>query len=343
MAKFNNNNITNLPSDLLSILRKNSEITQLLKIIDKNQRVDYDKLGIEVNNEEKQKRNTIGNHPSSTYFDSCDEIYCNNKTGAKVYVGNVEAANNTKQLNELQIFNIVDCRAGFSKPFFHEIASNHNKLHVEDSFNNWDMLIKNSPKTRRRFRFQVERHWSYHYDPIKNKIISCDDNKVLVNNCPPFSTYSSSVFLKEETTILKQEEEEEEEGRKKSNTKEETIICKENKQEQIQNTLYQAHYVKVKDNNDAVVLFFQPIFDFIDQLLCNGKHVLIHCLAGAHRAGTTAIAYLMYKKKISLQKAIVLAKLRRSVIDPVGSFPALLIRLELGLSTRKKNDAKKYV
>ena len=113
------------------------------------------------------------------------------------------------------------------------------------------------------------------------------------------------------------------------------------KQEQIQNTLYQAHYVKVKDNNDAVVLFFQPIFDFIDQLLCNGKHVLIHCLAGAHRAGTTAIAYLMYKKKISLQKAIVLAKLRRSVIDPVGSFPALLIRLELGLSTRKKNDAKK--
>ena len=113
--------------------------------------------------------------------------------------------------DELQIFNIVDCRAGFSKPFFHEIASNHNKLHVEDSFNNWDMLIKNSPKTRRRFRFQVERHWSYHYDPIKNKIISCDDNKVLVNNCPPFSTYSSSVFLKEETTILKQEEEEEEE------------------------------------------------------------------------------------------------------------------------------------
>ena len=80
MAKFNNNNITNLPSDLLSILRKNSEITQLLKIIDKNQRVDYDKLGIEINNEEKQKRNTIENHPSSTYFDSCDEIYCNNKT-----------------------------------------------------------------------------------------------------------------------------------------------------------------------------------------------------------------------------------------------------------------------
>ena len=109
MAKFNNNNITNLPSDLLSILRKNSEITQLLKIIDKNQRVDYDKLGIEVNNEEKQKRKIIGNHPSSTYFDSCDEIYCNNKTGAKVYVGNVEAANNTKQLNKSENYQLNKC------------------------------------------------------------------------------------------------------------------------------------------------------------------------------------------------------------------------------------------
>ena len=39
-----------------------------------------------------------------------------------------------------------------------------------------------------------------------------------------------------------------------------------------------------------------------------GKNVLIHCLAGAHRAGTTACAWIIYAEKLSAGKAIELAQ-----------------------------------
>jgi hypothetical protein len=40
--------------------------------------------------------------------------------------------------------------------------------------------------------------------------------------------------------------------------------------------------------------FVNPLFDFIDAALAAGGSVLIHCLAGAHRAGTTGITCLMH-------------------------------------------------
>ena len=37
----------------------------------------------------------------------------------------------------------------------------------------------------------------------------------------------------------------------------------------------------------------------IENCTNNGENVLIHCLAGAHRAGTTGISWLMYANKLS--------------------------------------------
>ena len=63
----------------------------------------------------------------------------------------------------------------------------------------------------------------------------------------------------------------------------------------------------------------------------NGHNVLIHCLAGCHRAGTSGVAWLMYKEKLNQEKATKLAKSRREQIDPIGNFPKLLSRLEKAL------------
>jgi hypothetical protein len=49
-----------------------------------------------------------------------------------------------------------------------------------------------------------------------------------------------------------------------------------------------------KDGNQAVVKFFAPLWQFMSAALEAGTSVLIHCLAGAHRAGTTSVASLMY-------------------------------------------------
>jgi len=62
--------------------------------------------------------------------------------------------------------------------------------------------------------------------------------------------------------------------------------------------------------------YFSPLFAWIDDAIEAGHNVLIHCHAGAHRAGTTSVAYLMHKHEISYDPALKLAKCYRSVIEP---------------------------
>ncbi|KAL3904967.1 MAG: hypothetical protein SGPRY_011088, partial [Prymnesium sp.] len=49
-----------------------------------------------------------------------------------------------------------------------------------------------------------------------------------------------------------------------------------------------------------------------------GENVLVHCLAGAHRAGTTGCLLLMYKASMQQAEAVASAKKLRPVIDPIG-------------------------
>ena len=62
------------------------------------------------------------------------------------------------------------------------------------------------------------------------------------------------------------------------------------------------------------------MFAFVDGAVAAGQSVLIHCVAGAHRAGTTACAYLMHKNRaLSASQAIAVCKRRRPVVDPAIS------------------------
>lgn len=48
----------------------------------------------------------------------------------------------------------------------------------------------------------------------------------------------------------------------------------------------------------AVPAFVTPLFAFIDSALANNSSVLVHCLAGAHRAGTTGCLCLMHYESL---------------------------------------------
>ena len=52
--------------------------------------------------------------------------------------------------------------------------------------------------------------------------------------------------------------------------------------------------------------------------------MLVHCLAGAHRAGTTGILCLMRYADMNGAEAVAAAKRLRPVIDPIGRFPQLI-------------------
>lgn len=97
-----------------------------------------------------------------------------------------------------------------------------------------------------------------------------------------------------------------------------------------------------KDRQDpiAVVEYFQPLFDFLDAELAHGQSILIHCLAGAHRAGTAGIASLMYLTGMNALEATETAQKLRPIINPIGDFPELLQTLEEGLKLKRQQQAK---
>ena len=94
------------------------------------------------------------------------------------------------------------------------------------------------------------------------------------------------------------------------------------------------HYRSNQDmyTDSGIYRFFRPLFKWIEEELKAGNNIMIHCLAGAHRAGCATISWLMYKENLSFEKATILAKEKRDRIDPIGSFPAVLIKLENALN-----------
>ena len=89
---------------------------------------------------------------------------------------------------------------------------------------------------------------------------------------------------------------------------------------------YWSRSIRPDDSGPADCLrFLSPLFSFVDAALSAGRNVLVHCLAGAHRAGTTGVLLLMkYGGIPDVESAIKSAKKLRPIIDPIGMLPELL-------------------
>ncbi|CAD7930020.1 unnamed protein product [Amoebophrya sp. A25] len=85
------------------------------------------------------------------------------------------------------------------------------------------------------------------------------------------------------------------------------------------------------DSAENVLKFFLSVFKWIDTQIEQGKSVLVHCLAGAHRAGSTGVAYVMYARNMGFDDALAYVKNLRPIVDPFGPLEDLLRRLEKGL------------
>lgn len=90
-----------------------------------------------------------------------------------------------------------------------------------------------------------------------------------------------------------------------------------------------SHYRRVRTDDDAVA-FCLPVLEFVSNALADGKNVMAHCLAGAHRAGTTGCICLMHFARLTRNEAVPIAKRMRPIIDPIGDFPELMAKLERG-------------
>lgn len=84
--------------------------------------------------------------------------------------------------------------------------------------------------------------------------------------------------------------------------------------------------------------FFKDFFGFVDGALNEGKSVLIHCLAGAHRAPTATAAYLLYKMQSTPDEIRAHLKSCRPIVDlRYFGCDSLLQVLHKELPTLRKN------
>jgi len=98
-----------------------------------------------------------------------------------------------------------------------------------------------------------------------------------------------------------------------------------------------SHYRRVHSEDDAIA-FVLPMLQFVTTALAEGKNVMAHCLAGAHRAGTTGCLCLMHLARLSRDQAVPIAKRLRPIIDPISDFPVLMDKVERGWHKRGRPE-----
>ena len=81
-----------------------------------------------------------------------------------------------------------------------------------------------------------------------------------------------------------------------------------------------AWHTHVSGNPTNCAKFLGGFFAFVDAALDQGKSVLVHCLAGAHRAGTAGVLLLMHKDGLSAEDGIKAAQALRPIINPTLPF-----------------------
>eukprot|EP00298_Acanthocystis_sp_HF-20_P008422 c17670_g1_i1.p1 GENE.c17670_g1_i1~~c17670_g1_i1.p1 ORF type:complete len:221 (+),score=94.20 c17670_g1_i1:264-926(+) len=97
------------------------------------------------------------------------------------------------------------------------------------------------------------------------------------------------------------------------------------------------------DTNEGIIEYFKNLFTFVDNATLQGQSVLIHCFAGAHRAGASGIAFLMHACNLDFREARALAKKCRSVISPFSHLLEILVKLDNAHREAKKSKSTKLV
>ena len=92
------------------------------------------------------------------------------------------------------------------------------------------------------------------------------------------------------------------------------------------------------DSHSAVLAYFGKPFSWIIEATAAGSSVLIHCLAGAHRAGTTGVAFMMYAGGLDRATALPLAQRLRSIIDPIGVLGEVLDKYDHALAALRRGE-----
>lgn len=110
----------------------------------------------------------------------------------------------------------------------------------------------------------------------------------------------------------------------------------------------QFKYKCFHDASDDVMFnmakYFDEAADFINRALNSGGKVLVHCYAGICRSTTSAIAYLIKYRKMTLKESLALCKRGRPITCPNSGFMRQLEQYEYqNLGGGKRNKSLGYI
>ncbi|KAH6757425.1 dual specificity protein phosphatase 1 [Perilla frutescens var. hirtella] len=98
--------------------------------------------------------------------------------------------------------------------------------------------------------------------------------------------------------------------------------------------------IEVPDREDVnLSLFFNECFAFIEEARASGGGVLVHCFAGRSRSVTIVVAYLIFKRGMSLSEAMDYVRMKRPTISPNSGFKLQLQEYERSLRGNKDGVA----
>ncbi|XP_073306556.1 LOW QUALITY PROTEIN: protein-tyrosine-phosphatase MKP1-like [Primulina huaijiensis] len=80
--------------------------------------------------------------------------------------------------------------------------------------------------------------------------------------------------------------------------------------------------------SEDITSILYDVFDYFEDVLEQGKHVLVHCCQGVSRSTSLVIAYLMWKEGRSFDDAYQLVKAAREVTDPNVGFACQLLQCQ---------------
>ncbi|XP_057771807.1 dual specificity protein phosphatase 1-like [Salvia miltiorrhiza] len=98
--------------------------------------------------------------------------------------------------------------------------------------------------------------------------------------------------------------------------------------------------IEVPDREDVKLSqYFDECFAFIDEARASGGGVLVHCFAGRSRSVTVVVAYLMFKRGMSLSDALGYVRMKRPTICPNRGFISQLQEYAKFLQDARNKDA----
>ena len=96
--------------------------------------------------------------------------------------------------------------------------------------------------------------------------------------------------------------------------------------------------LSIDDSRNAdIQSYFYPCIDFIEDAINRGGRVLVHCMEGVSRSCTVAIAYLMWKRRLTYVEAQAMVQDIRPICQPNAGFLCQLLDFQKRLQGLESN------